>query len=430
VYYDGAYKYPVPKEGLLTSLRDDLAPAEALGVRMWTATKEGSLRKKTIQEIMDEYGTVSRKISGSLVLDRSLYVAPEETYWEAFCPPREIQPIYHAQIDQWLRLLGGTQADKLLDWIATINRFDIQTSALYLSGKASAGKSMLAHGLARLWTDGGPVDLSDVVGSAFNDGVVKCPLIFGDEAVSCSTTDLRHLVGSSSYTLRRKFLPTVSTQGALRVILADNGGRMLIKDEDLNGEDLGALALKFLHIHVGQAPVDFLASIGGRIGTNAWVIGDMIAQHAVWLRGNRNVVPGNRFLVEGHITSMTRNLAVQGKVPSLVCEWIAGYLDRPASIMDKLVVVGAGKILINVDALSIHWNNYVHSEHKAPSKTRIGKALGNISDSVKRVGTRRYHSVKPDLIYEWVENNLVGDIDAIKRRVDAVLDVSIQIDDG
>lgn len=432
VFYNGTYLYPIPKEVLPLSLRDDLAPAEKLGVTLWTFKTDGNPRKMTVPEILDAYGTRARQARGSLMLSESTYDPKTQIFWEAMCPPRPITPRFDQAIDTWLRLLGGAEADQLLNWIAALDRLDVQNSALYLSGKAGAGKTLLAHGLARRWTEAGPTELSDVVGGAFNAGISKCPLVFGDEAMHCSTAELRRLVGSSAHTLKRKYLPNVELDGALRVILADNGGRMLIRDrEEISGDDLDAVACKFLHIAVEQDPVDYLRSIGGRSGTSDWVTGDKIAAHALWLAQTRQFVPGGRFIVEGHVTSMTRLLATQGTAPGLVCEWIVSYLDRPIPniAQQKTAIVGGGKILINVDAISIHWGDYVHSERQAMSKARIGSALRNLSSGTKRVGTKRYHDVRPELILEWSEKNLVSDPLTLRAKVEAPLPDGISIDE-
>jgi hypothetical protein len=423
VFVGGAYQYPVPKEALLTRLRDDFAPAEKLGLSLWTFNKDGSTRKKNVQEVMDSYGTVARQVKGSLTLPMSRFDAPTATFWESVCPLREIQPVYHDQIDRWLRLLGGEEAERLLDWLATAMRLERQSSALYLSGKAGAGKTLLANGTSRLWTRGGPTELVDVVGTSFNAGIAKCPLIFGDEDMDCSTTDLRRLIGSSAHTLRRKYLPNVELDGALRVILADNGGRMLIRDEEIGGDDLEAVASKFLHITVSDAPVAYLKSIGGREGTEGWVSDDLIAQHITWLAANREVVSGDRFIVPGHVGSMARMLAVQGKVPGLVCEWVAGFLDKPIPnpVQQGTILVGGGSILINADAIVTHWGSFIQSDKQPFSRTRVGTALGNLSNGYRRVGTRRYHNVRPELIFAWAEANLIGDLDTMRARVRAPL---------
>jgi hypothetical protein len=430
VFVDGVYKYPVPKDALVTKLRDDLAPAEPLGIRLWTLKTDGGSRSMTVQEIMNTYGVVARQARGSLTLDKSFYDPEAEIFWEALCPPRKIDPAYHEQVDTWLRLLGNTQAESLLDWIATIGQLEDQTSALYLSGKAGAGKTLLAHGLARLWTDGGPTELGDVVGGNFNSGIGRCPLVFGDEDIKCSTADLRRLVGSSAHTLKRKYLPNMDLVGSLRVILADNSGRMLIQTgEELGLDDIDAVASKFLHIAVDDAPVDYLKSLGGRVGTDDWVTGDKVAAHALWLRDNRVVKSGGRFVVSGAADSMNRLLASQNKVSGLVCEWVMGFAENPIVniIQQKTAMVGGGLVLVNVDAISQHWGQYIFSERNAFSKSRIGRALHNLSKGTKRVGSRRYHEIDMSLVFEWAKENLIGDLTAIQTKIDTPFASTIQV---
>lgn len=421
IFFNGRYQYPVGREALLTKVRDDFKPAAALGMKLLAFTKDGGARPMNAQEVMTNFGTVARQAKGSLLRDESFYDGAADIFWEAVAPPRKLVPAFDEKIDLWLRLLGGAEQDSLLDWIATVTTLDKQNSALYLSGKAGAGKTLLAHGLARIWTEGGPTELHDVVGTSFNSGIANCPLIFGDEAIACSTTDLRRLIGSSAHTLKRKFLPNVEIEGSLRLILADNGAKMLVNDEDMGGDDLEAVASKFLHIAVGDAPVDFLKSIGGRQGTDDWVTGDRIASHALWLATSRHVESAGRFIVEGKVTSMTRLLAVQGRAPGLVCEWIVGFISRPAAaiVQKQLAFVGGGKILINVDAISEFWEQYIRSDRPF-SRTRIGTALGNLSSGMHRLDTRRYHSVRPELIYEWSARQLVGDPEELQKRVEAV----------
>lgn len=424
VFVRGSYRYPVVREALVTKVRDDLAPAAKLGVQVWMLTKDSGQRLMKLNELMQSYGTVARQTKSSLTLAMSRYDAATEIFWEAVCPPRQLQPVYDGQVDAWLRLLGGAEPESLLDWIATATTpyLDRQSSCLYLSGKQGAGKTMLAHGLARLWTEGGPAELADVVGGSFNADIARCPLIFGDETMSCSTKDLRSLVGSTLHTIRRKFMPNVELEGSVRVMLADNSGRMLLRDgeEIVNKDDMEAVARKFLHILVSNAPVDYLSDLGGRVGTADWVSGDRIARHALWLSQNRAVVSGNRFLVEGSATKTADMLAVLGKVPELVCEWIVGYLDRPIPnvTQNQSAIVGNKKILINVDAIYEHWSIYIKSERLPVSKHKIGTSLGNLSRGTERVENKRYHVVRPELIFGWAEMNSVGDIDRIRKRVE------------
>jgi hypothetical protein len=166
---------------------------------------------------------------------------------------------------------------------------------------------------------------------------------------------------------------------------------------------------------------DFLDSIGGAQGTRDWVEGDRIAKHALWLAQHRQVVPGARFLVEGHVTEMHNLLATQGHVASLVCEALARYLADPNKFsrqpQAKLIVCGNGKLLVNTSAISILAGLYLDESVRLPSSNKIGRALGNLAKDQARVGTTRYWEVNSDLVIGWAERTQIGDPDAMRQRI-------------
>lgn len=426
VLVGGEYRSPITREELDVSLPRDLSAAP---VSVFVDKQDGGRRRRKTTEILADHATVARRIVADLTAPRSRYEPKTQTFVEAVAPLRPIAPAFHAQVDQWLRLLGGVEADKLLDWIATLTNLERQTCALYLSRTPGAGKGMLADGLARLWTTGGPSELGRVLDN-FNADLARCPLIFGDEHLpekfrgQRSSAELRALIGSSTRTLSRKFLANAELRGAVRLLLAANNDRMLaLGDEDLGAADLAAIAGRFLHVDVDDAPARFLSSLGGRKGTDGWVDRDLIAAHALWLRDNRVVVAGDRFLVEGRATRMHRMLATQGKVPGLVTEWIARYLDSPKPHVagTKHVLMGDGELLVNATALVDHWDVYVSSDG-VPNTTRIGRALEHLSRGVGELGGVSYHMVDVELVYEWARANQVGNLDEMRARVDRPTD--------
>jgi hypothetical protein len=413
---------PLQKDELDVSLDRDLAPVPTQGhpsaINWHTFNKDGSVRKKKVAEILKDYSTVARDTVADLTLKISFYEPATQTFHEAACPLRDLNPKYDEKVDEWLRLLAGDQAEKLLDWIATIGDLTRQTCALYMSGPKGVGKSLLATGLARLWTaDGAPTEIGKILEN-FNSDLLRCPLIFADEHLpqnfrgQRTSAELRQIIGSNSRTLARKFLPNATLVGAVRLIMAANNERLLSLDEDLSKDDLEAVGQRFLHIETSTLASDYLKKIGGRNGTEGWVDGDRIAQHAVWLAKTRKVVPGDRFLVEGHRTKLHTGLPTQSKINGLIVEWLVRFLDAPQTIrggieQSGLVLVGGGEYLVNVQALADNWEQFIKSD-PPPTTGRIGRAIRTLSNGPKTVHESRYLNINLDIVFDWANEQQIG----------------------
>lgn len=427
IYCAGDYLPGIRRTELAVSLPRDLAPAP---IDWMTYKANGDPRPKSIEELLTDYATVARGHVADMTLNQSAYDPVTQIYHQSVCRRRPITPTFHPTIDRWLRLLGGLEAEKLLDWLACSMHLDRQICAAYVNGPPGIGKGLLALGLSRLWTTGGPAELKRVIDS-FNGDLLRCPLVVADEKLptkangnKLSSADIRELVGSSKRTLSRKFLDNADLIGSLRLLLTENSGRMLSFDEDLGALDLAAVSSRILHIESPQAAADYLAQIGGYQTTVAWIDQDQIAQHVSWLAENRKVIPGGRFIVEGHTSKMLRNLAVSGKWTGLVCEWLTRYMARPVPNLAQLdlVRIGNGRILINSNAVVQFWTQYIQSEPQ-PSTPRIGRALTNISrsDDQIRINDIRYKDINPDLVLQWAEENQIGNPDAMRSWIAAPL---------
>jgi hypothetical protein len=420
VMCEGRYLKPIHVRQLQVSAIRDLAPAAPM-VELRVFTKNGSRAKSPI-ELVSEYGQVARQTVAELGAAYSFYDGQEQTFHEAVAALRPITPMYHPQIDRWLRSLGGADADKLLDWIATITDLSRSSSALYLTGAKSAGKSMLAQGLARLWTDGGPALLENVL-DKFNDDLTRCPLMWADEQLpqtwgkKSASTKLREVITADTRTLNRKFLPGASLKGAGRVVLTANNERMLaLGDEDTTVEDVEAFLSRFLHIRVGRKPGLLLSGLGGRSATEGWVDGDMIAAHALWLRDNRQVIPGDRLLVEPD-PARTHNISALTRAGEQVVEWLTRYMaEQGSNVVD--VYVGDGEVLVNAKAISDGWS--AQMSDRAPPTGQISRVLKQISLGAKRMhtpdGYKRFHSVDLGAIYKFAEETQIGDVEKIRER--------------
>lgn len=431
VFVGGRYRAPITRDDLAVSLPRDLARAP---VQLKTEDKDGNSRDVPVDQILKTHATVARSVQASLALQRSFYDARSETFHEAVCPLRKITPQEHPEINAWLRLLGGDQSEKLLDWVATAMQLDRQSCAIYFAGFPSAGKNLFSAGLARLWTTGGPSELGRVL-EGFNDSLVQCPLLFADEALPAKkgiTAELRRLIGSTSRSLRRLYTPTCSLDGAVRLVIAGNNDRLLDTGEDLSANDLDAVAGRFLYVQAPKEAADYLRALGGPPVVGKWITHDMIAEHALWLRETRAIDMGSRFLVEGVSSEFHDNLATSSGMAGLVCEWLVRYLVDPKTAQanpadqsgrSHLVLAGHGEVWVNADAMvkASDWEPRVPSA-KVPSAAKIGRALRNLSTGAERVkiGDRqhKYHKIKARLLLTWAERSTVVDADALRERIE------------
>ncbi len=432
VYVNGDYQLPLTQLELDVSLPRDLSPAVANGwVKLDTQTAKGEPRKKNTKEILSDYCSVARTVIARLDLGYSYYEESTQTFYEASCPIRPLLPQYSPDIDNWLRLLGGPKANQLLDWVATVTQLGKQSSALYLQGDPSTGKSLISQGLARLWHVGGPTELIRVLGEWSGD-MARCPLIVADEQIpqgfkgQRTSAELRSLIGNSSRTLTRKFRDNADLVGAVRLILSANNADMLVFEETLSQADLDAVAGRFLHVTSHGKSGKAAKTLLDQTDTTGWVDDDLIAKHALWLRDNRSVIPGKRFLVEGSARDVSKQLATRGGVAGRVCEWLVRYLcETPTSAIaakqsspqqSDMVRVGNGKYLVNTNAIVTFWEQYAKSK-AVPSTPQVGSALRNLSANQIKAGSKRFFNIDIEAITSWSESNLIGNSDMIQERL-------------
>lgn len=420
VFCEGRYLSPLTREELATSLMRDLARST---VELTATSKDGNGRAKNPTEILADSSTVARLVEASVALQKSFYSPVSQTFYEAVCPLRRIVPTEHHEIHTWLALMGG---DKLLDWVASVSRLDRQAAAIYLDGPPGIGKTLLATGLARLWTTGGCSELGRVL-EGFNETLVNCPLVLADESLPQRkgvSAELRRFIGSTSRTLNRKFLPQVTLNGAVRVILAGNNDRLLETGDEHSTNDLTAVAGRFLYLKCDERPAEYLKRLGGPPVMDSWVKKDKIAEHSLFLRGVRTVDESARFLVEGDPTAFHDHLATTSGMSGLVCEWLVRFLAEPGATSGPLIQIGEGEVWINTEALAKDsvWTPRVPSA-KVPSAASLGRALRGLSVGAITASldgrTYTYHRLKVGLLTSWAERLQVGDPTAIKAKIDA-----------
>lgn len=441
---EGEYRIPpIPKSNLAASLPRDLmrVPSASAGMPVpdgyicWKKMSGENSIPKTPDDMVRDYVTVARNCVASMSIPHSYYDPKTETFWERVAPLRPIVACYSPEVDQWLTYLGGEKADKLKDWIAVLPRLGKPVCALYLDGPKDVGKSMLANGLSRLWSETGPTELDSVVG-AFNSAITENPLVFADETLPEKMTSgfLRRFIAQSAHPLKRKGLPEAKLLGCFRVVIAANNQELLKFDrEDFSSEDVGAIADRILQIRADVKAAEYLASLGGRAGTDKWVDGDVIAAHALWLRDNRVVVPGKRFLVSGETSQVHRKIATGGIFRGLVIEWIAkavlkkswgvNYAKHPG------IQMGAGRLYINASFVKDTWEE-VLDDDRPPSLKRIGQSLRPLTAPDPKTGKNErrfplgegradFHCIDPQHVYDAAVELQVGTVEGFRALIEA-----------
>ncbi len=404
---------------------------------------------KAAPQIAQEYCTNTDKVIGFMTEGESWFEIKKgrSTFHEAIAQPQVTEAVYDEQIDLWLKLMVGSGRckptkrfpegrpviDLLFDWIAAVPQLGSQNSALYLDGFGGAGKGLLSNGLSRIWHNGGPTEFELVTGS-FNNDIARCPLLRIDEGLPDKRGDitkkLRSMLGTQSFTLNEKNLPTRVVNGAIRLIICANNDRVLnTGDADYSQRDIEAISKRILYIPTQKPASDWLEehNENGAL-TTEWVDGHGIAKHCLWLRDNRKIVRGGRFMVEGGETGMHRQMIMGGDTNGLIYEWMVRFASDPDPVNKRyrsaqsmpLAQTGDGELLVNAEAVISCWDCYM-KHAKLPKSDRIGPALGKLSYRTARLGPRgarqRFHAIKADMILEWCERHQIGNEDKIAANL-------------
>jgi hypothetical protein len=391
---------------------------------------------KNKSEMVYQYGDVCFKIIADMSLQISKWDTQTRTFTEAVCPIRkDLKPKFNPQIDQWLKHLGGKKYyGKLVDWMASCVLLDKINCAIYFSGGKGSGKTMFAHGLARIWTTSDPSKL-EIVLSDFNDTLIKCPLVLADEQLpkkfkwESITPQLRSMLSITTRTLTRKYKSTGELQGGIRLVLTANNPNLLDGNESGTPEDVDAVAERFLYVKiVDSKAADYLKELGQKVVSSWWT--HEIAEHALWLAENHVIKnPGDRFVVEGDRTEMQDLLVVGMTWNAFVCEWLVKYLEDPQPMNNlpgykDLVRIYQNELLVNPRVIVDKWAVYLGNVKKhEPTVKKIGNAIRNMSKSQKPKQLRaegsspRYYIIDERFLISWSLREGVGDPKTIIRKI-------------
>lgn len=437
VFVAGAYRR-YSTEDVVAAAQRDLAPAITAQVDTQIATDKG-VRPRTALELVKDFGSVATSVEVDLSAQMAYYDEERFAMVEAPCPIR-VKAQESPEIARWLELLAGPEKhERLLQWIAAVTMIDQPSAALYLEGAGGAGKTLLACGLAKIWSPDRPTTLDEAMGD-FNEPIMRCPLVFGDEVAPVDargrlqTSLMREFIQARSRPLKRKYQPNATLRGCARLILAANNRNLLATAEHLNENDINAIVERFFYLMVylpaGCDPKrpparEYLESLGQQ-RVEEWVSKDEIARHALWLRENLEVPRKSRFLVGGEASDLTRSLATSTGLRAEVCHWLVGFLLTPKPFRLKahvahLVRVSRGRLLVNARAVTEFWGDYVQNDRDPPRAMQVSQALTGLSNGrvfLKHKGEKvAYREIDLENLREWAVTTQYADVDTLVRAL-------------
>jgi hypothetical protein len=404
-----------------------LAAADTDGVQC-QVFKAGSVKRKRPSDLVADHGRVLDRVVYSLSRQHSEIDIQGlgSTLYLASCPRRTLEPKRNEQIERWLALLGGASADFLLDWLATTTQLDEPAQALFLEGQPGAGKSMLVAGLSRIWTTGGHTAIDDALGR-FNDELLKCPLVFGDERIPTNNRGIPEVdklkaeISARTRRLEVKYQRVADMEGAIRIVLAANNRELLLLGADLTAHDVEALLARLIHIPVGAAAAAYLSGLEADT-IRGWVEGDQIAAHVLWLAETRTVERG-RFIVRQCPNPGLRSLATDTGLRGAVCHWLTLWLTAEQPGTNGLILCRDGKLWVSARGLHEAWDDYDVSVPRRPRLGKIADALKPLTEGREkaRVGksTVRFEILDIGPIADWADSKGFATREDVLARVHA-----------
>jgi len=370
----------VGEKGFLNSARVVLSPAP---VTLHTLDKDVR-RMLRRDELLERYSTPLAGVAKSLIVQQPVLDLSERTLLLPVCPMRRITPAFNADIDTWLRsLCGPEQYPRMVQWLSLFPRLERPLVGLVLTGAKSTGKSMLANGLARLWSTTGPSKLTEAM-DRFNTTLERCPFCHGDEsdlpkdARGFERTDaLREFIQARTRLVNEKYRVPVPLEGSTRLQISANNTNIFGLRGHLTDNDIFAIADRFLHIQVDPLAALFLAERGGQDFVTPWVEGDGLAAHVLWLSNQAPAWEG-RFGVASD-PELANTLAVRQAERAAVAELIVRSLKED-HLSEGLRVVN-GHVCCTVEWVLRSWNR-CHQDQRRPPTTVLAGALRGLGQQI------------------------------------------------
>lgn len=379
---DGTYDPdPILRDSIFVGVRDRLA---VFGDYVETTYEdEKGVHRKQLPAFLEEYATLVRHVRYDMTRPRGGYDAKEEAIYLSAAVPL-VEPVYHQDVEAWLRLLDP----HLTDMLAALPRLGDMCPSLILTGGAGAGKTLLAVAIGRIYGNS-PADGEEAL-SGFNAGsLTQQPIIFMDEKVSSGydkegTTLIRKLVTQGVRRVEEKYQCSIELLGYPRLIIAANNADILATKQDMSTDDRLAFEERLVHINMDPG-VAHLTAKGKPSIQMDWLDARQLSEHIVWLAANHTIQhPGRRFLVANNRTALHDGLASKAGASSNVACWLLNFIASPNKAQYLPIQFEDGKLRVNGGALVQGWKVYLDGHHP-PTPHQISRAIKSLSSSLQKI---------------------------------------------
>jgi hypothetical protein len=431
VFSNGAWVGPFHKELEFEAQgRKALVAAEEAGrIRAYVFTDKGDRLAVPLKDLLNEYGCVAPvRIDLHVDVEKSYFSTEDNTLVVGAQRRRPLEPRYHAEVDQYLRIACGRDGDAnkaeaakwtendefdaVCDWMASLVEVQHPCRALYLQGPPNVGKGLFSDGCGRIWMSG-HIGIADAF-HHFNTMLAESPFVLVDEGFPPGLRAgdlLRRGLAQREHTFTKKRENSVKVRGCVRVLITANNLNIFNGlNQDLQREDIEALAQRFVHVRVREAAGEYLRSLGKR--HHDFVEQNMIAEHALWLHEKRwaaILARGERFLTSRPSTVVADVVATSDPVANAICTLVVTTLTETAAAkIDWLLVDEELELWVNQPKL-LQMLKVTEPGLRELSMRSLLRALGGLGalEPSRRLvkGTKmRFWHLSADTLTAWADN--------------------------